>query len=122
MSAVRFDRIAPVIPVRDLRATLARYQRLGFDVREYDGPDRYGFADRGSVSLHITEWAEHDPLRTAAAVYIYVDDADGLHTQWQSLELDGRLTDPEDTAYGLREFAFVDCEGTLHRIGSPLKR
>lgn len=122
MSEVRFDRIAPVVPVRDLRATLARYRRLGFDVREYDGPDRYGFADRGSVSLHITEWADHDPLRTAAAVYIYVDDADRLHQQWQSLGLDGRLTEPEDTPYGLREFAFVDSEGTLHRIGSPLNR
>nr|WP_313825899.1 VOC family protein [Candidatus Mycobacterium wuenschmannii] len=116
---MRFDRVAPVIPVRDLRAALDRYRRLGFDVREYDGPDRYGYADRGSVSLHLTEWAEHDPLTTAASVYIYVDDADRLHAEWRLLGLDGRLTEPTDTPYGLREFAFVDTEGTLHRVGSP---
>jgi hypothetical protein len=31
-----------------------------------------------------------------------------------------RLGEPQDTPYGLREFAYVDPEGTLHRIGSPL--
>jgi Glyoxalase/Bleomycin resistance protein/Dioxygenase superfamily len=120
MSVVNFNSVAPVVSVLDLDAALERYRRLGFDVREYDGPDRYGYADRGSVSLHLTEWPEHDPLRTAASVYFYVDDADALHADWQSAGLDGRLTAPSDTPYGLREFAYVDPDGTLHRVGSPL--
>jgi hypothetical protein len=32
----------------------------------------------------------------------------------------GRLGDPCDTEYGLRGFAFVDADGTLHRVGSHL--
>ncbi|OBA59977.1 glyoxalase-like protein [Mycobacterium sp. 1100029.7] len=113
--------VSPIIPVRDLDVALDRYRRLGFDARGYQGPERYGFVDRGSVSMHLTEWAEHDPLRTAASVYLYVSDADALYEEWAALkDLDGRLIAPVDTAYGLREFAYVDPDGTAHRVGSPL--
>ncbi|BBY37783.1 hypothetical protein MMAN_19170 [Mycobacterium mantenii] len=119
MSAVNFASVSPIVPVRDLDLALGRYRRLGFDGRTYDGPERYGFADRGSVSIHLTEWAEHDPLRTAASVYLYVSDADALYAEWAALHnLDGRLIAPQDTPYGLREFAYVDPDGTLHRVGS----
>ncbi|WAJ43229.1 hypothetical protein OK015_18655 [Mycobacterium sp. Aquia_216] len=50
--------------------------------------------------------ADHDPLRTAASVYLYVSDADALYAEWMALkDLDGRFVEPVDTAYGLREFA-----------------
>lgn len=118
-----FASVAPIIPVRDLDVALDRYRRLGFDARGYEGPERYGFVDRGSVSMHISEWAEHDPLRTAASVYLYVSDADALYAEWAALQdLDGRLLQPIDTPYGLREFAYVDPDGTAHRVGSPLQR
>jgi hypothetical protein len=61
---VIFERISPVVPVLDLDAALNRYQRLGFDVESYAGGERYGFVERGSVSIHVTEWNEHDPKRT----------------------------------------------------------
>jgi hypothetical protein len=119
--AIDFTSVSPIIPVRNLDVALVRYRRLGFDVRSYPGPERYGFVERGSVSMHLTEWAEHDPLRTAASVYLYVNDADALHAEWAALpDLDGRLMAPVDTAYGLREFAYVDPDGTAHRVGSPL--
>ena len=52
-------------------------------------------------------------------MYLYVSDADALYAEWEALEdLDGRLAPPDDTPYGLREFAYVDADGTLHRIGS----
>jgi hypothetical protein len=54
-------------------------------------------ADRGCVCIHLTEWAEHDPLRTAASVYLYVSDADTLYAEREALEnLDGRLIAPHD--------------------------
>ncbi|HEY0000391.1 MAG TPA: VOC family protein, partial [Actinoplanes sp.] len=117
---VVFERVAPVVPVLDLDAALDRYRRLGFTVRSYAGGERYGFVDRGAVSLHLTEWAEHDPLRTAPAVYLYVSDADALHDEWAAAGVEGRLGEARDTPYGLREFAFIDPDGTLHRVGSPL--
>lgn len=117
---VVFERVAPVVPVRDLDAALERYRRLGFAVRSYAGGERYGFVDRGQVSLHLTEWADHDPGRTAASVYLYVSDADALHAEWTASGVEGHFAEPHPTAYGLREFAFVDADGTLHRVGSPL--
>ncbi|MFJ5229023.1 bleomycin resistance protein [Kitasatospora sp. NPDC088391] len=132
-AAVSFDRVAPVVPVRDLAAALARYRLLGFTAEPYEGDggegdgggddgDRYGFVGRGAVELHLTEWAEHDPARTGAVVYLYVSDADALHAEWAAAGAPGRLTAPADTPYGLREFGYVDPEGTLHRVGSPLPR
>ena len=90
MPAIEFTSVSPIVPVRDLETALTRYLRLGFDSRAYQGPERYGFVDRGSVSIHLPEWADHNPLRTAA--------------------------------YGLREFAYIDPDGTAHRVGSPLSR
>lgn len=114
-----FERVEPVIPVRDLDAALQRYQRLGFHTQRYKGEDRYAFANRGAVSLHLTEWREHDPKQSGAVIYLYVSDADAVHEEWSRANLPGRLTTPEDTDYGLREFAYVDPDGTLHRVGSP---
>lgn len=120
MADIEFTSVAPIIGVRDLDGTLQRYELLGFTVRAYNGPARYGFADRGAVSLHISEWAEHDPKRTAASVYIYVDDADALFAEWTASGVPGYFIEPADTDYRLREFGYVDPEGTLHRVGSPL--
>jgi hypothetical protein len=53
------------------------------------------FADRGSVSIHLNEWGALE-------------------------NLEGRLIAPHGTPYGLREFVYVDPDGTAHRIGSPL--
>jgi len=119
-SGVVFERVAPVIPVRDLEAALDRYRRLGFTVDRYEGPERYAFVERGSVSMHLSEWHEHDPTRSGAVVYMYVSDADALHAEWSRAGVPGRLGDPDDREYGLREFGYVDPDGTLHRVGSPL--
>jgi hypothetical protein len=71
-----FKDVAPVVPVRDLQAALERYRRLGFEVRAYGHGTGYGYAQRGAVSIHLSEWDEHDPKRTGAVVYLYVSDAD----------------------------------------------
>lgn len=117
---MQFSSVSPVIPVRDLDAALERYRRLGFDTHPYSGPDRYGYADRGGVSLHLTEEGDHDPTSEGASVYLYVDDADALRAQWADAGVEGRLTTPYDTPYRLREFAYVDPDGTVLRVGSPL--
>lgn len=120
MSETVFSSVSPIIPVRDLDAALERYGRLGFVARPYDGPERYGFADRGAVSLHLSEWEEHEPGRTAASVYLYVSDADAVYAEWYGAGVEGRFVAPFDTPYRLREFAYVDPDGTAHRVGSPL--
>lgn len=119
MDQVSFTNVAPVIPVRDLTRALRRYRLLGFTAREYDGPDRYGYASRDGVELHLSEAPGHD-RHHGAEVYLYVSDADTLYAAWSTSGVKGRFIPPHDTDYGLREFAFVDRDGTAHRVGSSL--
>ena len=118
---VGFERVAPILPVADLDATLERYRLLGFAVEPYRGGERYGFVQRGPVQLHLREVSLVDPDQARTHVYLYVDDADALHAEWTRAGVDGELNPPFDTDYGLREFGYVDPDGNLHRVGSPLR-
>ena len=116
----------PILGSRDLAATLAFYERLGF--RETGTPFqrwRYLIVGRGGISLHFFESAELDPLTTNIGCYLYVRDAQALYEEWEPLvEHDpatgSRIMAPNDTDYGLREFAVVDPNGNLLRVGSPM--
>jgi catechol 2,3-dioxygenase-like lactoylglutathione lyase family enzyme len=113
-----FERAVPVVPVTDLHAALERYRRLGFTVRAYGHGTGYGFADRDDVSIHLSEWDEHDPTRTASVIYLYVTNAEAVRTEWLAAGVDGRFSEVRQTEYGMHEFGFVDADGTLHRVGS----
>ena len=120
-----FTSVAPVFPVRSVRAALAHYRKLGFDTHAYgeksgDEPV-YGFLRWGPVEIHLSLTRNLDPDASTSACYLYVDDADALHAAWQAANVEGRLHAPEDTPYALREFACVDPDGNLMRVGSPLK-
>jgi hypothetical protein len=121
-----FERVAPVLPVRDVAAALEHYRRLGFEARAYDeaGPHGpiYGFLCRSGVDVHLTRFAELDPHANTSALYLYVADADALHREWTDAAVPGRLTSPADTPYGLREFAHIDPDGNLLRVGSSISR
>ncbi|PWC59491.1 glyoxalase-like protein [Azospirillum sp. TSH7] len=122
---VRFERIAPILPVRDVRAALAHYRRLGFAVTAYDeaaADPVYGFLDWNGVGLHLARVPDLDPERSAVACYLYVSDADALHAAWQAAQVGGRLTAVSDTPYGLREFAHIDPDGNLLRVGAEVRR
>jgi hypothetical protein len=117
----------PILPSRDLEETLDFYSRLGFGlqgapIEKY----RYLIIGRGSVELHFWDAPEIDPLTTNASCYIRVEDADALHREWKAVGIQSdpatgsRLMPPQDTDYGLREFALVDKSGNLLRVGSPL--
>ena len=122
--AVEFKRAAPILPVRSVSASLAHYRRLGFEGTAYteawtDDPE-YGFLTWGPVSPHLARVPSLDPKTSASACYLYVNDADALYATWQAAAVEGRLTIPKDTAYRLREFAYIDPDGNLLRVGSPL--
>jgi catechol 2,3-dioxygenase-like lactoylglutathione lyase family enzyme len=125
---VAFERVAPIFPVRDVARALERYRRLGFHGEAYveagfsskESP-RYGFLRWGPAEIHLAIFEELDPTTSASACYLYVDDADALFAAWTAAGVDGRFHAPADRAYGLREFAYVDPDGNLLRIGSQLK-
>jgi hypothetical protein len=126
---VGFERVAPVLPVRDVARALERYKRLGFETSAYVEPGldaeeapRYAFLRWGPVELHLSGFSALDPKTTTSVCYLYVDDADALYEAWAAAQVEGRLQPPSDTPYCLREFGYVDPDGNLLRIGSPMKR
>jgi catechol 2,3-dioxygenase-like lactoylglutathione lyase family enzyme len=121
------ERAVPILPSRDLRETLAFYERLGFENRgappeEWD----YMILGRGGIELHFIAAPNTDPLTSAASCYLFVPDADRLYAEWQAIgvaadaDTGSRLEAPVNTDYGMREFAVVDPSGNLVRVGSAL--
>lgn len=118
--------VAPILPSRDLPATSAFYERLGF--KEIGlWPDEYLIVMRREAGLHFFHSPSLDPWSSDAGCYLYVEDADSLHAEFSGLGLphEGipRLHGaPVDVDYSMREFALVDPDGNLLRIGSPVGR
>ena len=115
-----FQSVSPVFPVSDMNLASTHYEKLGFEVRRYEGPDRYAFAHRDNIEIHLAQVDNLKPKRNMSAVYLYVDDADDLYAEWSAADVDGRLIAPTDTSYGLREGACLDRDANLIRFGSPL--
>ena len=42
------------------------------------------------------------------------------YQEWSQAEIDGRLVEPSDTSYGLREGACLDRDANLIRFGSGI--
>ena len=108
-------RASPIFPVTDLARALEHYAALGCVVSAHD--DTYGFAALAGVELHLAVVVDHDPLRTAAAAYLHVPDADAVAAMWADVPRTGA---PVDTDYGIREGWHIDPDGNLLRFGSPI--
>jgi hypothetical protein len=111
----------PCFPVTDMRAALAHYEQLGFEVMRYEDGAEWGWARFERAELHLYVKKDHDPARTAAAADITVEDCEALARRWSATGVSG-TSDPYDTPYGMREAVHVDLDNNLIRFGSPLKR
>lgn len=103
-----------ILPSRDLDASQAFYERLGFRVTAFYPHEGYRILhDAHGASLHLTRVTPNwiDPERNAHGVYLYAENvtalaaATGCHA--------------EAKPWGLIEFALSDPDGTLIRIGWP---
>ena len=112
-------RIAPVFAVRDLGASRAHYERLGFETREYEGGG-YAFATRDGLEIHLGLVPEGDPRAIRSTAYIWVDDADQLAQAWREAGADVGM--PQDTDWGQHEGVVIDPDGNIIRFGSPRAR
>jgi catechol 2,3-dioxygenase-like lactoylglutathione lyase family enzyme len=118
----------PIMPSKNLRETLAFYERLGFE--NHGAPPEqwdYLIIERGGIELQFYGDPDVDPLSTASMCYVRVDDADAVHAEWDAIGVSrdeatgSRLESPSLTFYGMREFALVDPSGNLLRVGSRPK-
>jgi hypothetical protein len=114
----RLRRAIPILATADVTRALGHYAALGFETEAWDGGG-YGFASRDGVELHLSEIEGHVPATNVVSCYLFVGDADALHSEWVEARAGGQLEVPSDTDYGLREGRHVDPDGNVIRYGSP---
>ena len=120
--------VAPILPTADPDAMRAHYEALGFEVHVHQGG--YATAARDGVRIHfkhvpgLARTASHteaisEPGEGPGAIYLAVDDAAALHTEWRAAGV-GETGDLFDPGFGVHEAAHTDADGNLLRFGSPL--
>jgi len=117
----------PILPSPDFDVTASFYRQLGF--RETGRwPNEYLILEHADgIELHFWFHRDHDAAGNDVACYVRFDtrdEAQALYDSWRPV-LPGpgplpRLRPPEPTDYGLFEFALVDPDGNLLRVGGRL--
>ena len=117
------DKAIPILPSRSLSDTVAFFERLGFEGMIHSSGD-YAIVTRGTVELHFFTYRELRPAESSAMCYIRVSDVECIYRTFFLAQLprEGipRMDVLEDKPWGLREFALVDLDGNLVRIGQVL--
>jgi catechol 2,3-dioxygenase-like lactoylglutathione lyase family enzyme len=117
------DLAIPILPSRSPAATLRFYARLGF-TGELRANGTYAILTRGDLEVHVAEHRTLVPAESYGQCYLRVEDVDAVHRAMRSAALPvagiPRMDLVTDKPWGMREFAVVDEDGNLLRIGQPL--
>jgi catechol 2,3-dioxygenase-like lactoylglutathione lyase family enzyme len=120
-----YDLAIPILPCRSVSATVAFYQRLGFEGGAHELNSDYAILHRGAVELHFFTHKELVPAESSAGCYIRVLDVEGIYSAFLQCQLPSvgipRMDSLENKPWGLREFAVIDLDGNLLRIGQIIQ-
>lgn len=120
------DLAIPILPSRSISDTVVFYQRLGFEGGAHDFDSSYAILKRGDAELHFFIHKALVPADSWAGCYLRVADVDSFYRVASSCALPRhgipRMEPLEDKPWGLREFAIVDVDGNLVRVGQIISR
>ena len=116
---IRFNKLLPHLPVRNLRVTLDYYRdQLGF-TDEWMFGEKDGGIRRDDLALLLAEDPDFtnnlNTMEHRLPVMWFVTNIDGIYAEFKTRKIplaDELRTHP----YGLREFAFIDINGYLIRV------
>ncbi|HEY0009870.1 MAG TPA: VOC family protein [Tepidisphaeraceae bacterium] len=117
------NRLVPALLVKDIRSSLAFYQRLGFECTAVlpDAADpKWAEVKRDGVALRFHSEPPHGTPTSpicSGTFYIYPDNVEALAAEWR-----GRVEfawGPEVMEYGIREFAVCDPDGYFIAFAEP---
>lgn len=115
------DLAIPTLPSRAIRETVAFYRALGFEGGAHEFNGDYAILRRGAIELHFVTHEDLIPTESSAGCYIRVADVETIYRACASAQLPQvgipRMDALADKPWGLREFAIVDPDGNLLRIG-----
>jgi catechol 2,3-dioxygenase-like lactoylglutathione lyase family enzyme len=118
------DLAIPILPCRSVDAATEFYRKLGFEGGAHEFNREYAIFKRGAIELHFFTHRELVPTESSAGCYIRVRDVMSIFEACSASGLPGaglpRMDRLEDKPWGLREFAIVDPDGNLLRIGQVI--
>ena len=118
------DLAIPILQSKSLPSTLAFYGRLGFEGEILGEGDAYAILTRGDLEVHFFLHTELVPAESWVGCYLRVADVEPLYKAFlaASLPLRGipRMDAIENKPWSMREFAIVDEDGNLLRVGQVL--
>jgi len=107
-----------------MQNTTAFYRAMGFEGGPHAHDSNYGVFRSGSIELHFFMHRDLKPEESWAGCYIRVLDVMPIYEAISALGLPSkgipRAYKIEDKPWGLREFAVVDPDGNLLRIGQVI--
>ena len=122
----QYDLAIPTLPSRSVSNTVAFYKRLGFEGGVHEFNNSYAILCRGAVELHFFTYEELVPAESSAGCYIRVLDVEKIYRECLSIQLPKlgipRMEPLENKPWGLREFAIIDPDGNLLRIGQIIEK
>lgn len=117
------DIAIPILPGRSLLKTLEFYGRLGFEGEIIGGS--YAILTRGDLEVHFFLHTELNPAESFAGCYLRVASVEALYQAFLTAGLPRqgrpRMDFLEDKPWGMREFAVVDEDGNLIRVGQVIQ-
>lgn len=116
-------RSMPVLQVKDVNQSEQFYcEKLGFTSHgAWGNPPDFAIVQRGDVTIALDRSRSDGPIPVNQywAAYIYVENADILHTQYRDAGVE-IARGPENMPYGLRDFDIRDPDGHLLAFGHDL--
>lgn len=120
----QYDLAIPMLPSRSIEKTAIFYRAMGFEGGPHGHDSNYGIFRRGSIELHFFTHRDLKPEEAWAGCYIRVLDVKPMYEAVLAADLPSkgipRADKLEDKPWGLREFAVVDPDGNLLRIGQVI--
>lgn len=115
---MKMNRLIPMLPVGNMPAGVAFYQKLGFSIEQRSDEWRWAMLCFGECRLMVDESINVHPLLPRTSVlYLYPDDIVGYHQRLR----DNGVAGPglETSFYGMTEFRITDPDGNRLWIGQP---
>ena len=115
-NASMFDRSIPILASLDIAASLAFFNRLGFETHAFG--DNYGIAVREHVEIHFLYCADKHVAENTSC-YVRVND---IHALRADLARRTDVGEVVETSWGMDELYVWDPSGSLVKFGQVTER
>lgn len=113
---MKLTQIIPMLPVRNMPASVAFYEKLGFQVEDRNDEWRWAMLAFDDCRLMVDESINvHPHAPRQSVLYLYPDDIVAYHQRVRANGVD--LPDLDTTFYGMTECRLDDPDGNRLWIG-----